>query len=181
MGSRTTLVLDTSAFIAGFNASAVDAELFSVPEVEQELTKGGLPKVRFDSAVQSGKLKVRRPEALFLGKAREASKQVGDLRYLSEADMRILALAMQLKTEGHLPTIVTDDYSIQNVAGKIGVSYTPLTTFGIKYFFKWTLYCPACRKKYPLDHKSKICGICGTALKRKPEAKTAVADLKKSS
>ena len=181
MGSRTALILDTSAFIAGFNPSAVDAELFSVPEVEQELAKAGLPKVRFDSAVQSGKLKVKQPDAVFLGKVREASKQVGDLLYLSEADMRILALAMQLKTEEQTPTIVTDDYSIQNVAGKIGINYTPLTTFGIKFYLKWTLYCPACRKKYPPDHKSQTCKICGTPLKRKPEAKTAAVNSSKGS
>jgi UPF0271 protein len=180
MGSRTALILDTSAFIAGFNPSAVDAELFSVPEVEQELTKAGLPKVRFDSAVQSRKLKVRQPESIFLGKAREASKQVGDLLYLSEVDIRILALALQLKTEGQTSTIVTDDYSIQNVAGKMGINYLPLTTFGIKYYLKWTLYCPACRKKYPPDHKSQICKICGTTLKRKPEAKTAANSYTKS-
>jgi UPF0271 protein len=173
MGSRTALVLDTSAFIAGFDPSTVEAELFSVPEVEQELTKAGLPKVRFDSAVQSKKLKVKQPEPVFLGKAREASKQVGDLLYLSETDIRILALAMQLKTEGRSPIIVTDDYSIQNVTGKIGVNYSPLTTFGIKYYLKWTLYCPACRKKYPPDYKYQTCKICGTTLKRKPEAKTA--------
>ena len=176
MGSRTALILDTSAFIAGFNPSAVDAEAFSVPEVEQELTKADLPKVRFDSAVTSGKLKIRHPEPVFLDKVKEASKQVGDLLFLSEADMCILGLALQLKMEGYAPTIVTDDYSIQNVAGKIGVNYTPLTTFGIKYFLKWMLYCPACRKKYPSDHKSQTCGICGTALKRKPEAKIAAAN-----
>jgi UPF0271 protein len=174
MGSQTALILDTSAFIAGFDPSTVEAELFSVPEVEQELTKAGLPKLRFDSAVQSKKLKVRQPESIFLEKAREASKQIGDLLYLSEADIRILALAMQLKTEGRTPTIVSDDYSIQNVAGKIGVNHSPLATFGIKFYLKWTLYCPACRKRYPPDHKSKTCRICGTTLKRKPEAKTVV-------
>jgi rRNA maturation endonuclease Nob1 len=181
MDSRAALVLDTSAFIAGFNPSAVDAELFSVPEVEQELAPVGLPKVRFSSAVELGKLKLIQPKAVFLKKVEEASKQVGDFRFLSEADTHILALALQLKAEGKPPTIVTDDYSIQNVAGRIDVSHTPLTTFGIKFYLKWTLYCPACRKKYPSDHKSATCSICGTALKRKPEAKIASANSSKSS
>ena len=59
------------------------------------------------------------------------------MRYLSEADKQVLALALELKGSGLTPLIVTDDYSIQNVANKIGVEFTSLMTFGIKFRFKW--------------------------------------------
>jgi UPF0271 protein len=171
MGSQRTLVLDTSAFIAGFNPSAVDCDLYSVPEVERELTRADLLKVRFQAAVESGKLKILLPDVRFLDAVREASKEMGDMRYLSEADMHVIALAAQLKDEERSPTIVTDDYSIQNMATKIGVTFTSSATLGIRYQLQWLLYCPACRRKYPSDYKYRDCEICGTRLKRKPQTK----------
>ena len=104
----------------------------------------------------------------------QQSKKTGDFKYLSQADIEVLALALQLKAAHKKPTIVTDDYSIQNVASKLKIEFSPLATFGIKYRFKWILYCPACRKKYPSDYKPKKCEICGTLLKRKPLSKKPV-------
>jgi UPF0271 protein len=166
------LVLDTSAFIAGFDSLAVPEMQYTVPEVKKELIAGSMPWMRFKAAVENGKLTVRSPKSSFFQEIREASMKVGDMRYLSEADLQVLALALELKGSGYSPLIVTDDYSIQNVANKIGVEFTSLMTFGIKFRFKWILYCPACYRKYPPDYKSKVCEVCGTELKRKPKKKT---------
>jgi len=35
--------------------------------------------------------------------------------------MQLLGLAMQLKAEGYIPQVVTDDYSIQNVAKQMEI------------------------------------------------------------
>jgi len=172
MGSRKIIVLDTSAFVAGFNPSAVNYDFYSVPEVERELIKVGLQKVRFQAAVEAGKLKVQAPYTHHVEAVKKASKETGDILYLSEADILVLALASQLKDEGHTPTVATDDYSMQNVATKIGVNFTSLATFGIRYHLQWLIYCPACRRKYPSDYKHKYCEICGTRLKRKPQTKS---------
>jgi UPF0271 protein len=172
MGSRKTLVLDTSAFIAGFNPSAVDYDLYTVPEVEHELINASLPEVRFQAAVGAKKLEVQSPDVRYVNDVKNASTEMGDILYLSEVDILVLALAAQLKDEGHTPTIVTDDYSMQNVATKIGVNFTSLATFGIRYQLKWLIYCPACRRKYPSDYKNKDCEVCGTRLKRKPQSKS---------
>jgi UPF0271 protein len=115
---------------------------------------------------------IRKPKDSFIQEILEASRKVGDMRYLSEADLQVLALALELKAEGLTPLVVTDDYSIQNVANKVGVEFTSLLTFGIKFRFKWVLYCPACYRKYPPDYKFKVCEVCGTELKRKPKKKT---------
>jgi UPF0271 protein len=166
------LVLDTSAFIAGFDPLTVPEKQYTVPEVKNELIEDSMNWMRFNAAVESGKLKVKSPKSSVFDEIKEASMKVGDMRYLSEADMQVLALALELKGSGYSPLIVTDDYSIQNVANKIGVEFTSLMTFGIKFRFKWILYCPACYRKYPPDYKSKVCEICGTELKRKPKKKT---------
>jgi len=166
------LVLDTSAFIAGFDPLAVPEKQYTVPEVKKELIAGSMPWMRFNAAVENRKLTVRSPKSSVFQDIQEASRKVGDMRYLSEADFQVLALALELKGRGLSPVIVTDDYSIQNVANKIDVEFTSLMTFGIKFRFKWILYCPACYRKYPSDYKFKVCEVCGTELKRKPKKKT---------
>ncbi len=131
-----------------------------------------MPWTRFNAAVENKRLMVRTPRNSFLQEVNEASRKVGDVRYLSEADLQVLALALELKRAGFHPFIVTDDYSIQNVANQIGVNFTSLVTYGIRFRFNWILYCPACYRKYPSDYKFKSCEVCGTKLKRKPLRKT---------
>ena len=169
---RRVIVLDTSAFIAGFDPLTVPEKQYTVPEVKKELIAGSMPWIRFNAAIENRKLMIRNPKSSVLQEIQEASRKVGDMRYLSEADLQILALALELKGRGLSPLIITDDYSIQNVANKIDVEFTSLLTFGIKFRFKWILYCPACYRKYPSDYKFKICEVCGTTLKRKPKKKT---------
>ena len=169
---RKTIVLDTSAFIAGFDPMAIPEKQYTVPEVKNELNSGSMQWIRFNTAIENRKVAIVKPKDSFFQEILEASKKVGDMRYLSEADRQVLALALELKCSGSTPLIVTDDYSIQNVANKIGVEFTSLMTFGIKFRFKWILYCPACYRKYPSNYKFKVCEVCGTELKRKPKKKT---------
>ena len=172
--NRRAIVLDTSAFIAGFESLAVSEKQYTVPKVGRELIGGSIPWTRFKAAIENGKLTIREPKKTFTQEILEASRKVGDMRYLSEADLQVLALALELKANGLSPLIVTDDYSIQNVANKVGVEFTSLLTFGIKFHFKWILYCPACYRKYPPDYNFKVCEVCGTELKRKPKKKTRI-------
>ena len=166
------IVLDTSAFIAGFEPLSIQTPQFSVPEVKNELAADSLPRTRFDAAVENGRLKVTTPRPEFVEKTRIAAKIVGDLLSLSDADVQVLALALEMKDSGHRSQIITDDYSIQNVANQLDIAFVPLITLGIKYRFCWTLYCPACYNKYSADYQSKYCRVCGTVLKRKPRRRT---------
>jgi UPF0271 protein len=169
------IVLDTSAFIAGYDPLSVSDEQFTVPTVVDELIPNSLPWVRLNAAVENGKLTVRTPKEPSLRMVRDSSKALGDVLYLSAADLHVLALALELKHEGHSASIVTDDYSIQNVANHLGLRFSSLMTYGIRYRLHWILYCPACHHKYPADYKLKNCKICGTALKRKPLARKLVS------
>jgi UPF0271 protein len=170
--NRKAIVLDTSAFIAGFDPLTILEKQYTVPEVGRELAAGSIPWIRFKTAVENEKLTIVKPRKYFIQEILEASKKVGDMRYLSKADLQVLALALELKSKNLSPLIVTDDYSIQNVANKIDLEFTSLLTFGIKFRFKWIIYCPACYRKYPPDYNFKICEICGTELKRKPKKKS---------
>ncbi|MEM2319598.1 MAG: ribonuclease VapC [Candidatus Bathyarchaeia archaeon] len=161
-------MLDTSAFVAGYDPLSTSEEQYTVPGVEDEVVENSMAWVRLKTALESGKLKVKMPKDSFLEKAKTSAVTVGDAYFLSEADLQVLALALQLKAEGFTPLVATDDYSIQNVARYLGIMHVSLATFGIRAFLKWVRYCPACRRKYPANYNLRTCEVCGTELKRKP-------------
>jgi len=162
------MVLDTSAFLAGFDPFSVREKQATVPKVQEEIKNRSMTWLRFKTAVENGKLKVKTPSEESLNKTKTASIMVGDSFFLSETDTQLLALALELKEAGYNPQIVSDDYSIQNVAAKMGVEFASLATFGIHRLLEWVRYCPACHREYPADYKATKCTVCGTELKRKP-------------
>ena len=119
---RKVIVLDTSAFVAGFDPFSIDVEQATVPKVEDEI-RNSLNKVRFETALESGKIKIKAPSKEFLSKIKESSVKVGDSFKLSETDIELLALSLELKESGANPQIITDDYSIQNVATGLRIEF----------------------------------------------------------
>lgn len=142
--------------------------------VEKEVLGRSIHLVRFRTAIERKRLKVRAPRKKFLDKAREFASFAGDEISLSEADLQVLGLALELKTHGYSPLIATDDYSIQNVADQMDIEFVSMATLGIRFRFHWIRYCPACYKRYPANHESRKCIVCGTELKRKPLKKRLV-------
>jgi UPF0271 protein len=168
---KKTIILDTSALLAGFDPFSMSEEQYSVPMVRAEIAENSISGVRFKTAEESGKIRVETPDKSLLEKVKAAASTVGDSFFLSDTDIQVLALALQLKMQGYLPLIATDDYSIQNVANQMGIEFASLATFGIRRRLQWMRYCPACHKKYPADYKFARCEVCGTELKRKPYRK----------
>lgn len=164
---KKAIILDTSAFIAGFDPFSISEEEYTVPTVQGEISEESLSHLRLKTAEENGKVKVRTPEQRFIKEVKNCATTVGDSFFLSKTDNEVLALALELKAQGYSPIIATDDYSIQNVARKLGMKSAPLTTFGIRNCLQWIRYCPACHKRHSADYSSEICEICGTKLKRK--------------
>lgn len=156
------LVLDTSALISGFVPSLSDAEQVTVQEVIDE-AKSLSTKLRLETAVMSGKLKVMKPSKKAVDDVAERIKVTSDS--VSKTDARLLALAVDLKEEG--AEIITDDYAIQNLASLLGVPHRPILTAGIKKVFKWEMACPACGRRYPVTVAK--CQVCGSDLRRRPK------------
>ncbi len=165
----TVLVLDTSAFIMGFNPSK-PGEAYSVQAVEDELSQGTMPQLRFRMFRDKGDLTVRVPSLRARGMVEEASLKAGESGYLSWADREVLALALDLKLDGSEPIIVSDDYAVQNLAEYLQIHHGSLANFGIVHRFQWIMYCPACHRRYQPPEKQ--CRVCGTDLKRKILSKT---------
>jgi len=162
------LVLDTSAFLAGFDPFKVSEQQVTVPSVEEEIRTNSMTWVRFKAATENGEVTIRTPAPAALERVEECAIEVGDSFFLSGTDKQVLALALDLKTSGVIPQVISDDYSIQNVAKRLGIEFTPLATFGIRRVLEWMRYCPACHREYAANCVSTECVVCGTELKRKP-------------
>ena len=161
------IVLDTSAFIQGYNPGGTNIETFTVPTVRTEL-KNNL-KTRFDNSVTSGVLKLIPPEEHYIEMVENSTMQMGESEALSKTDKNILALGLQLANENYDPIIVSEDYAIQNMARELGIDYQGLATPGIKKKIEWEIYCPGCRRTFNKSQPENVCPICGTKLKRRPK------------
>ena len=154
--------------MAGFDPFSVSAEQVTVLNVEEEIRTNSMTWVRFKAATESGKVLLKKPSEEARTQVEACAVQVGDSFFLSEADKQVLALALELKITVGNPSIVTDDYSIQNVAKRLGIEFTSLATLGIRRVLEWIRYCPACHREYAANRVSIECDVCGTELKRKP-------------
>ena len=164
---KKVIVLDTSAFIMGYNPLSIDVNHYTVPKVFEELIPETTAWLRLKIALETGKIRLQTPSQEFSRMIDESSTATGDDHTLSNVDKQVLALSMELKYAGMHPIIVSDDYAIQNIADRLGLEYTSLSTFGIRYRYEWILYCPACSRKYSMELTKRICGVCGTHLKRR--------------
>jgi len=166
-----SLVLDSSAFIQGLDPQNEAA--YTVPLVVEEL-RDGFTAARLRSMEATGRLKVVEPEQRLLDVVEGEALRMGESHALSATDKQVLALGLQLRDDGLEPVIVSDDYSVQNMADALGLGHRGLATPGIKRRFTWTLYCPGCRREYSEPQPDDVCPVCGTGLKRKPVRKRRV-------
>lgn len=167
---KPVFVLDTSAMIYGFNPRVVEGDHYITPRVEAELS-GKRAKALTDLSVSSGFLKVKSPKEEQKDRVRAKATSTGDVSVLSETDIEVVALALEFKEEGQAPTVISDDYSLQNLCTNLEISFRPMMTKGISQEFWWFLYCPACGATYEKSLKSNICQVCGHSLKRKVYSK----------
>ncbi len=148
-------VLDTSAILSGKDFSA-ENELYSSPKILDELQHGRMRR-RLDFLIESG-LKVQSPSKESENRVRECAEKTGDLARISGADLEILSLALELDA-----VLLTDDYSIQNLATELGVKYQGITQKGITEVFKWSYRCKGCGRFWEEMHD--VCPVCGSELK----------------
>ncbi|MCK5561560.1 MAG: nucleic acid-binding protein [Thermoplasmata archaeon] len=168
------LILDTSALLSGKDfLVSEEYELYTVPSVEEELRKGpSKPELddwteterKFEFLMEAG-LKIVVPPEAAIAKARAAAKQTGDIKRLSNTDIDVIALAVELERTSEDVLILTDDYSIQNLTAELGLKFKPLTEKGITEKFRWKYKCTGCGREW--EEPEDICPICGSKVKTK--------------
>jgi len=142
-------VLDSTAI---FQRKAVYDHMVTVPEVVAEILDEN------SSLYFSVKgLKVECANEDSLKAVVETASKTGDIYKLSETDLKLLAKAFEEKEKGNEVVLVTDDYSIQNVAMALGIEFEAVIQRGISKGFKWVRVCRGCGRKIDSD----TCPICG--------------------
>lgn len=149
------LVLDASAILSGI---PFQGNLVTSPLIEKEFSPGGASWRTFQYLKKAG-MKIMLPSSDSLYKIQDASERTGDMNRLSAADKEILALAYDFKSEGLL---LSDDYSIQNIAHLLGIKYSSLSQKGITEIRHWIYRCTGCRR---VSTKGGICPVCGLPMR----------------
>jgi UPF0271 protein len=163
--SREVYVLDTSAVIAGFVPGIIDVRQVTVQNVLDE-AKDLCSKLELEIAVAAGKISVVEPSKSALAEVRKKVGQTGDR--VSDTDVKLLALSLDLLRGGDTPELVTDDYAIQNLARIFNIPFKKMMMPGITKIFTWRMVCPACKRKYSTNVSN--CDFCGSELVRRPKS-----------
>ena len=152
-------VLDSSAFYAGIPFSSNESS-YITPLVFNEIQHIKKDHDAVQILIETKRLTILDPEQQFTVIADNAAKKSGDFPNLTQEDISIIALSLQLDAE-----LLTDDFAVSNVAKNLSIKVIPVMTNGINDVITWTYYCPACKTNF-----SKIteCPNCGNILKRRP-------------
>jgi UPF0271 protein len=145
-------VLDTSVLYYGKDLPT-GFELVITPGVARELSREGMSQ-RLE-LLMATRVRVSSPSERSLRRVKEGSEMTGDSRRLSDTDKELLALALDLGYE-----LMTDDYSIQNVARSMGIPVRGMDQKGIAEIFEWQAKCKGCGKLFPAD--VRVCDVCGS-------------------
>jgi UPF0271 protein len=160
------LIYDTSAFIGGMDPQAIQIPQWTTPENLEEIRDKNTKDI-LQMAIKMGRLKLRSPSEDKINQIIKIAKETGDFSKLSNIDLKVLALALEFREENWNPVIMTDDYSIQNIASSLKIEFKAITEAGIRSQLRWKVFCPGCNTDYPSDTSLKKCDVCGTKLKRK--------------
>lgn len=162
--SKICIVLDTSAILTNNVLGCLQGyRCFTVPDVLEEV-KTLRHRISLEVLLDLKALSIVEPENYYVEKILEAAMESGDITSLSRTDVKVLALALQLQLQGLNPILMTDDYSVQNLASRFRVEYRSIKVSAIKKRIKWRYRCSACSAIY--DKYAKTCAICGHKLKR---------------
>ena len=162
---KKALVLDSTAFYAGIPYKGNSA-YYTTPQVISEVSHNRALKMAISAFMESGRLIVTEPANNIIEEVELMANKSGDVMKLSKTDISIVALSVQLNRDMKDVTIISDDYSIQNIVNFFGLKFSCVMTRGISKTIKWSIYCSGCGKVF---HKSNVnvCDVCGTKLKRK--------------
>jgi UPF0271 protein len=146
------LILDSSALFVMENLP--DDECTCPPGVIDELKKYKDHRLN----LWGDMLRVSDCTTSSIDKVKETANKSGDLGRLSPTDITVIALGLELKG-----TVLSNDFSIQNVCAIMNINYRSIGIEGIKRIEKWNYQCIGCGKWF--KEKSNECPICGSQMR----------------
>jgi len=163
---KILVVLDTSALLAKYHLQLdpLKARVLTTQRVVDEV-KDAESREALELGLSIGRIEVVKPSEKFVEIARKKAWEIGERTSLSETDVEVAALALELKNHGHV-VVVTDDYSLQNLLLHLSIPFKPLRTMGIKTARRYLTVCNACGYVSP-DPYEDVCPICGSPLSKR--------------
>jgi len=156
-------VFDTNALLRGLTLGFA-REAYTTPSVMREL-KNQVTRTRLSAYISSKKLRVAKPSKRMMLRILEEAKKIGEEGKLSKTDVEVAALGLALQSQGRNPTVLTDDYSLQNLLSKIGVRFKKVGLRGIRRRMEYVFVCKNCNQVY--RRYRVTCCVCGAPVLRK--------------
>ena len=159
--SDPAYVLDSTAFYAGIPYQG-SGRYFTTYLVLEEVRHHNVGSSLIHSRVQ-----VTEPSSGSVSRVKSTATKTGDIRALSQTDISLLALGLDLKSGEGGVNLVTDDFAVRNVAEVLSIPLAPTSMKGGEWKnITWKIYCRGCGKTYT-NPKLTVCPVCGTQLARK--------------
>jgi UPF0271 protein len=153
-------VLDTSLLLGGKDPPR--GQWATTPQAAAEVSPGGRDARRYEDWLSLG-LQVREPAAEARTRTEDVARAAGTLGRLSPADLSLLALASELGA-----VLVTDDYTMLDVAARMGVHTQTVNQAGIRGSLDFRPRCSGCGRWFDAPQKNDECPVCGSPVKAKP-------------
>ena len=152
--------LDAGAFYTGFVFLSSAYRFCTTQAVLDEVKHIKRSHGAIEALLESSNLQILNLDTKSIKKVVAAARRTGDYTKLSEADISIIALALQLEI-----VLVTDDFAVANVATTLKIRVKSVASKGITHTRKWIAYCSACSRAF--GPNAKECRLCGNRLRRK--------------
>lgn len=154
--SVTRYIADATAFYAGLPFQ--DVMIFTTPKIIEEVKHIKQYYKVIDMLIEANTINIIEPSIRSIKEAERLAEKSGDLDNLSDADLSLIALALELKYE-----VITDDYAITNVLTQNNIRVKSLVG-KIRKIGRWIKYCRWCKTTFS---RGSICDKCGNKLSRK--------------
>jgi UPF0271 protein len=152
--------LDAGAFYTGLIFLSSTYRYYTTQAVFDEVKHIKRSHGAIEALIESNTLQILNSDRKSIEKVVAAARRTGDYAKLSDADISIIALALQLEI-----VLVTNDYAVANVATTLKIPVKSVASKGITHTRRWIAYCSACGRAF--GPNAKECRLCGNRLRRK--------------
>ncbi|MEM0360478.1 MAG: hypothetical protein QXK06_04050 [Candidatus Diapherotrites archaeon] len=162
-------VLDASAVLNQPNFSFNEGKRYvTTPLVLCEF-RSMESRLLVENALKHGVLSLREPKGKFVERVKAIVKKKG--YKISEEDVSIIALGLELKAEKEEFLVLTDDFSIQNFLAFFKIPFSSAVQGEIREVFSFSRKCSVCGKEFSSLERFKNCPDCGVPLKSRIKKK----------
>ena len=159
--SEPVYILDSTAFYAGIPYQG-NGRYYTTYLVLEEVKHHNV-----GSSLIQTRVMVTEPSQDSKNRVKTTAARTGDIGALSQTDISLLALALDLKGGDGGASLVSDDFAVRNVAEVLSIPLAQSSLKGGEWKnITWKIYCRGCGKTYT-NPKLTVCPVCGTQLVRK--------------